>query len=231
MKHIRGFISTTQALRRIFLAPIESPRPQFLRSTFLPTFAQVRLLSNRPQLKQDDQLQAKAKLVKDEEIQSEFVQLVNEDGRLDPPVRLRNALLTIERPHNFILQVSPGVSDQLPICKVVNRQEMREHERAKAKAAHAAKTSTKQIELNWAIDAHDLSHRLKQLTAFLNKGRKVEIVLTKKKRKRAPTVEEVKHLMDSIFQTTKKANAMLVKPMEGEPGKHLVLIVKKKDTQ
>ncbi|KAE8163316.1 translation initiation factor IF-3, C-terminal domain-containing protein [Aspergillus tamarii] len=230
MKHIRGFISTTQALRRTFLAPIETPRPQFLRTAFLPTFTQSRLLSIRRQPQQQDaQLQARARQVKDEEIRSEYIQLVNEDGKLDAPVRLHDALLKIERPDNFILQVSPGFRGRAPVCKVVNRLEMREQERAKAKAAHVSKNSIKQIELNWAIDAHDLSHRLKQLTNFLDKGRKVEVILTKKRGKRSPTVEEVKHVMDSVLQATKDANAMQVKPMEGEPGKHVVLAVKRKD--
>ncbi|GAB1196467.1 hypothetical protein APSETT444_005738 [Aspergillus pseudonomiae] len=212
MKHIRGFISTTQALRRIFLAPIETPRPQFLRSAFLPTFAHSRLLSIRRQPQQQDALlQARARQVKDEEIRSEYIQLVNEDGKLDPPV-------------------SPGFRGRAPVCKVVNRLEMREQERAKAKAAHVNKNSLKQIELNWAIDAHDLAHRLKQLTSFLDKGRKVEVILTKKRGKRSPTVEEVKHVMDSVLQATKDANAMQVKPMEGEPGKHVVLVVKRKDS-
>ncbi|KAB8231470.1 hypothetical protein ETB97_000829 [Aspergillus alliaceus] len=230
MKHLRSFISTTQALRRIFPSPLENTRPQFLRPISLPIVAQTRLLSGRRLSQPDAQPQARARQVKDEEIRAEFIQLVNEDGKLDPPVRLRDALLTIDRPDHFILQVSPGFRGQAPVCKVVNRLEMREQERARAKAAHVSKNSLKQIELNWAIDPHDLSHRLKQLTGFLDKGRKVEVILTKKRGKRAPTVEEVKHLMDSVLQTTKDANAMQVKPMEGEPGKHVILVVKKKDS-
>jgi translation initiation factor IF-3 len=229
MKHIRGFISTTNALRRVFFTPIEAPRAQFFRYTSPATFAQSRFLSIRRQPQQNAQLQGRAKQVKDEEIRAEFITLVNEDGKLDPPTRLSDALLAIKRPDNFILQVSPGFRGRAPVCKVVNRLEMREQERAKAKAAHVTKNAAKQIELNWAIDVHDLSHRLKQLTSFLDKGRKVEVILTKKRGKRAPTVEEIKHVMDSVLQATKEANAMQIKPMEGEPGKHVILSVKKKD--
>lgn len=108
--------------------------------------------------------------------------------------------------------------------------EAREAERARAKAAHALKASTKQVELNWAIDAHDLSHRLKQLSKFLGKGRKVEIILTRKQGKRPPTAQEVKHVMDSVLETVREADSLQVRPMEGEPGRHVTLVAKKRDT-
>ncbi|KAF7594672.1 hypothetical protein BBP40_008565 [Aspergillus hancockii] len=228
MKHLRGFISTTQALRRIFLTPVEYPRAQYFRYSPPFTFAQSRFFSARRQPQKNAQLQKPTQL-KDEEIKSNYIQLVNEEGKLDPPIKLQNALMAIDRPDNFILQVKPGYRFHPPVCKVVNKLQMREQERAKAKATHVTKNAIKQIELNWAIDAHDLSHRLKQLASFLEKGLKVEVILTKKRGKRAPTVEEIKQVMDSVLQATKEANAMQVKPMEGEPGKHVILSVKKKD--
>ncbi|KAF9885101.1 hypothetical protein FE257_000741 [Aspergillus nanangensis] len=230
MKHIRGLISTTQALRHTFLAPPTFPQTQFLRYTLIPVIAQPQSrfysIRRRPA---NAQLLARSKQVKDEDIRSQHVQIVNEEGGLDSPMRLRDALNSFDRSENFLLQVSPGSIDRPPVCKIVSRVALREQERAKAKVTHAAKTAVKQIELNWAIDAHDLAHRLKQLTTFLEKGRKVEIILTRKKGKRPPNVEEVKHLMDSVMQTTKEADAVQMRPMEGEPGKHVILVVKKRD--
>ncbi|KAL4888734.1 translation initiation factor IF-3, C-terminal domain-containing protein [Aspergillus ambiguus] len=231
MKHIRGLLSTTQALRHTFLSSAVSPSPvHCTRYNSPPILTQLRLYSTRRrQPPGNAQLLARLKQVKDEEIRSEYVRIVNEGGGLDAPVRLRDALSAFDRSENFLLQVSPGSRDQPPVCKIVSRVAIKEQERAKAKATHAAKTAVKQIELNWAIDAHDLAHRLKQLTTFLEKGRKVEVVLTRKKGKRAPTVEEVKHVMDSVMQTTREADAVQVRPMEGEPGKHVILVVKKRD--
>ncbi|EAU39061.1 hypothetical protein ATEG_00415 [Aspergillus terreus NIH2624] len=231
MKHIRGLLSTTQALRYTFLSPAVSSSPaRCFQYTPTPLLTQSRLLSTRRRLAPGNaQLLARLKQVKDEEIRSEYVRIVNEGGGLDPPIKLRDALNGIDRSENFLLQVSPGSRDQPPVCKVVSRVAIKEQEKAKAKATHAAKTAVKQIELNWAIDAHDLAHRLKQLTTFLEKGRKVEVVLTRKKGKRAPTVEEVKNVMDSVMQTTREADAIQVRPMEGEPGKHVILVVKKRD--
>ncbi|KAA8651891.1 hypothetical protein EYZ11_009469 [Aspergillus tanneri] len=226
MKHICNLISTTQALRHVFVSPSQFIRFQLFRSTTLPTLNQSRFLHVKRRLS-PAQSTGTGSQPRDEEIRAEFVQVVNENNSLDPPIRLRDVLHTFNRSENYLQQVSPTLPGKPPVCKIVNRVAMRELERSKAKAAHAAKAANKQIELNWAIDAHDLDHRLKQLTTFLEKGRKVEVVLTRKRGKRAPTVEEIKHLMDSVISTIKEANAMQIRPIEGEPGKHVVLIVKK----
>ncbi|KKK14169.1 hypothetical protein P175DRAFT_0499243 [Aspergillus ochraceoroseus IBT 24754] len=231
MTHMRGLISTTQALRRIFLVPQSISRVPFARYSPKQSPLQNRLLhSTSSRLRPYAKPAETPGQARDEDIRAEYVQIVNENNSLDPPMRLSHALRSFDRTENFLLQVSPGTRDQPAVCKIVNRLAMREHERAKAKAAHTAKMAVKQIELNWAIDPHDLSHRLKQLTTFLDKGRKVEIILTRKKGKRAPTIEEVKNVMDKVLQVTKDANAMQVKPMEGEPGKHVILFVKKRDS-
>lgn len=96
-------------------------------------------------------------------------------------------------------------------------------------AKHLAKTSIKQIELNWSIDPHDLSHRLKKLPAFVDKGRTVEIILTRKRNKRMATADEIKQLMDTLRAAIEEANAHQTKPMDGEVGKTLTITVEKKN--
>ncbi|OJJ49840.1 hypothetical protein ASPZODRAFT_156877 [Penicilliopsis zonata CBS 506.65] len=226
MKHIRGLVSAAQALRRTFLTPPQIPnRPQFLRYEPFLARTQLRLIQHSRGPVTD-----KSGLVTDEKIRAEFVHIVNESGSLDEPIRLNNVLRSIDRSKFFLLQVSPATPDKPPVCKIVSKQAMREIERTKAKAAvTASKNSVKQIELNWAIDAHDLAHRLKQLRTFLDKGRKVEIILTRKKGKRPPTADEVRNLMTRVMETTQEANAIPVKPVEGEPGKHVVVVVKKRE--
>ena len=231
MKHMRGLFSMTQTLRHLFLPHLQIPRTAFLPSFRIQNRLPSRSYNSRRDTNPDpsnppDQQQQ----LKDENIRSTFIQIANEEGRLNAPVRLANVLRTIERPANFVLQVSPPTEGAYPVCKVVNRVEAREAERARAKAAHALKVSTKQVELNWAIDAHDLSHRLKQLSKFLGKGRKVEVILTRKQGKRPPTAQEVKHVMDSVLETVREADSLQVKPMEGEPGRHVTLVAKNRDT-
>lgn len=227
MKHIRGLVSTAQALRRSLL-PLEFTRAPFVKYNVPLRQAQLRFLKYSRSTT-DAGPPAKPGPIKDEDIPADIVQVVNENGGLDPPVQKADVLRSLQRPEYSLVQVAPATADRPPVCKILSRRVMWEQERAKAKAAHAAKTSLKQIELNWAIDNHDLSHRLKQLVAFLDKGVKVEIILTRKRGKRAPTPEEVKNLMDNVLATIEEANAIQVKAMEGEPGKHVLMTVKKKD--
>lgn len=226
MKHIRGLVTTTQALHQTFLVPHVLPRSQFLRYAPVQSSSQLRYRFTSSRYSQP----AKTDEFRDEGIQADFIQLVGEDNKLMPPVQLNSVLASIERPAQFVLQVAPGAPDRPPICKVVNRDQMRQRERAVAKTAQATKLSVKQIELNWAIDAHDLSHRLKQLASFLEKGRQVEVILTKKKHKRNATPEEVKNVMDKVLQAVRDANAIQVSAMEGQPGKRVMLTVKQKDS-
>lgn len=228
MKHTRGLVSIGQALCRTFIAPINTSRTGLVHARFLPP------LRHELQRRSFHQSRPLAypdidKFPTNEAINARYVQLVNEENNLEPPVRLSQVLASFDRQEFFLVQVAPAELDRPPICKILNRKETRDRERAKAKASKAAKVQTKQIELNWAIDAHDLEHRLKQLRNFLEKGRKVEIVLSrpKKRGKRAATVEEIKHVMQKVMDTTKECKATLVKAMEGEPGKHVVITVKK----
>lgn len=224
MKHIRGLVSTTQALRQTFFIPQALPRPQLYRYPSLQPPSQIRFRAtiSRSQYGKDE--------TKDENIPWDYIQLVNPDNKLDPPVSLKRALSSIERPGQYILQVSPGSEDKYPICKILSRREVQERTRNLVKAAQAAKVTVKQVELNWAIDAHDLSHRLKQVTKFLEKGRQVEVILMRKKQKRTPTPEEVKYVMDSVLKAVEDAGATQVTPMEGQPGKRVVYTVRKKDS-
>lgn len=56
------------------------------------------------------------------------------------------------------------------------------------------------IELNWAIEKGDLAHRLAKIKGFLEEGRRVEVVLAKKKGGRRATVEECEALIDKIHE-------------------------------
>jgi translation initiation factor IF-3 len=139
----------------------------------------------------------------------------------------------MRRSDQVLVQLDPGDSGRVPVCKIMALSDFREEERAKERAVrmakHSAKTSTKQIELNWSIDPHDLSHRLKKLSGFIDKGRTVEIVLTKKRNKRMATADEIKQLMDRLRAAIEEANAHQTKSMDGEIGKTLTITVEKKN--
>lgn len=227
MKHIRDLMSVRQALRQTFITPPRLSRVGFLQPHTLRNSFQLRLFHESRRLARQDVRQPVQGPIKDEAIRAPFVQTVNEQGDLEMPTRLIDTLKSFDRSKFFLLQVSPGEPGKPPVCKITNKLAYAQREKEKIKAIKAAKTQTKHIELNWAIDAHDLEYRLKQLTTFLEKGRKVEVTLTRKRRKRAPTVDEIKHVIQSVLDTTREAGGLQVKAMEGEPGKEVKITVRK----
>ncbi len=128
----------------------------------------------------------------------------------------------IDRRNELLIQVAGPEEGRWAVCKVMSKQALRESEKARAKnMKQAAKSSkVKELELNWAIDEHDLQHRLDKLQGFLEKGHKVDVVLAGKRRGRQATLEEckivLKKVRDRVLQTE---GAREVREKEGEmPG-------------
>lgn len=119
-----------------------------------------------------------------------------------------------------------------PVCKMVNRKEEYEKEKARKTKEKGAKkvvdpTSVKTLELNWAIDVNnDLNHRLNKVKEFLAEGRRVEIVLAKKKRGRVATREECDNVLSRINAAIEEVKgAKQIKAMEGKVGGVAMLLL------
>jgi translation initiation factor IF-3 len=143
--------------------------------------------------------------------------LVDEEGKLTDPRSTSDILSTIDRRTHTLVIVVPGEPGTPPICKIMNKQAMRESEKAKSKANKNPAATVKTIELNWAIDANDLGHRLNKMKGFLGKGFKVEVVMAGKKKGRKATAEEAEGLIRRIKEAVEVVKgAREMKPMEGK---------------
>lgn len=145
---------------------------------------------------------------------------------------LKSALASFDRSRNFLVQVRAGSEDQAPVCKVVAKSEYIASAKAKGKGKESKPKSTavqiKQIELNWAIDPHDLQHRLDQLETFLSKGKRVSLILTKKKRKRRATPDEAQRVLAAIENKLFEIGVTEVKPRRGKIMEHMEYVLDKK---
>lgn len=243
MASLRGMASTSILLRQAFAAsrytttrrPLQIPSRRIqpisrdqIRTVYRPAGA----VTNPTETNRVVKPQRYSRKINDE-IEADVIQIVDQNGQLESPTRKSNILLAMRRSEQVLVQLDPGDSTRVPVCKIMRMSDFRNEERAKEKAVrmakHASKTSTKQIELNWSIDPHDLSHRLKKLSGFIEKGRTVEIVLTKKRNKRMATTDEIKQLMDRLRAAIEEANAHQTKSMDGEIGKTLTITVEKKN--
>lgn len=125
--------------------------------------------------------------------------------------------------------VSEGSADRPAICKIQNKQELyqREKEARKGKGKLPGQT-VKTIELNWAIEQGDLSHRMDRLREFLGKGYKVEVLLAKKRKGRVATPEEGQALVSKIKEVITEGGWKEQKAQEGELGKQVTIFAEGK---
>ena len=126
-----------------------------------------------------------------------------------------DVLARMDRTTHRLIQVgeapAPGdaFSDQvdappIPVCKIVSKKDAYMNDQRKKAEAKEKKritnitSSVKTLELNWAIDQNDLTHRLERMREFLQEGRKVEVVLAAKKRGRKASPQECEGVLRQI---------------------------------
>lgn len=227
MNHTRGLASCAQVLRQVFIAPVRPSSVGILPLKSLRNDVQSRSFQQSHRLGLKEYRPPVVQSPRNEAIGAPFIHIVNEQGQLGAPISLLDALDSFDKKESFLVQVRGPSENQIPICKIYNQKEYRQGQKILEKAARSSKTGTKQMELNWAVDPHDLSHRMKQLQKFLEKDYRVEILLTTKRRKRSPTVAEIKQVAQSVFDTIKAAGARQVSEPEGELGKQFKIAAKR----
>jgi translation initiation factor IF-3 len=227
MRSSRCVFSTASALHRIFIAPIEASQLQFSPRTAIPTlstFAPSSLSKvPRPLIQRrtlvSSATAAKSRLPRDDEIKSWSVSLVDEEGKLQDPRSTADILSSIDRKKFSLCIVVPGEPGVPPICKIQSKEKLREAEKARQKAERNSRggTANKTMELNWAIDRHDLGHRMDKLKGFLEKGWKVEVVCAKKRKGKTATPEDAEALVARIREVCGSVvGSREFKPMEGK---------------
>ncbi|MCJ1232379.1 hypothetical protein MMC14_000331 [Varicellaria rhodocarpa] len=168
--------------------------------------------------------------VRDEAIRAYEVRVVREDGSLTDPQPLTSVLSSIHRKEKFLVQVAGHGDTEIPICKIQDKIKVREAERAKDKAArNAGAKKDKQLELGWGIGPNDLGHRLNKMKDFLEQGKRVEIIVGKKRRAREVGPDESAALLVRIRNRIERVEgAKEWKVMEGIPGDLVTIFVERK---
>lgn len=229
--------SASKALYRIFIAPIEHSAlrlPHQTQLAFAPSTSQLPLkrLPQRNYASFTPIL--KSRLPCDEEITSPLIHLVTPDGKLSSPQPPEDILSTLDRQTQTLVTVSvasDSPSDSkpsYPICRIIAKKTLYESQKAKSKSKSSKKKENpskivKTLELNWAIDAHDLKHRLERVREFLEKGFRVDVVMAGKKKGRRASVEEAERLVRQVRALVEGCGGREWKAMDGQAGGSAVL--------
>ncbi|KAK2853335.1 hypothetical protein FQN49_005168 [Arthroderma sp. PD_2] len=237
MTCFRPLFSAAQALRCTFIASESQAVQTTKRLHALPT-QQLRYYQSSPTLRISPSpclsypppRSRTPRPIRDESIPSATVVIVQDNGELGPPMPLKTALTQFNRSLNFLVQVSPKAEGRPAVCKVVNKADYNKDEQERKGAGKPKSTGVqiKQIELNWAIDPHDLSHRLGQLETFLEKGKRVSLILTKKRNKRRATPDEAQRVLASIEEKMFEIGVAEVKPRKGKILERIEYVLDKK---
>ncbi|RMD40581.1 hypothetical protein DV735_g4547, partial [Chaetothyriales sp. CBS 134920] len=169
------------------------------------------------------------------DITARWVQVRNEDGKLSSPQMLETVLSQIQPTTQLVRQLAPPGQGQTPDTAIVEvteistllKQVAAREQAAKEVQRKAREAKPKQLELNWAISENDLELKMRQMEDFLDKGKKVELILAAKRRQRKATPEEAEALMAKLDERVENAGAKKVK-MEGKLLGQATITVQKK---
>lgn len=101
----------------------------------------------------------------------------------------------------------------------------------KVKKSNPALT-LKTLELNWAIDGHDLEHRLNTMKGFLRKGFRVDVLLVGKRKKRKAEPEEAERTLRTVKEAIAEVEgAKEWKAQDGKVGGMMKLFVEGKEVE
>lgn len=110
------------------------------------------------------------------------------------------------------------------MARIVSKAWLREVAQAAWKPKRDPTDATKQVELSWAIDSHDLFHRVRRIQEFLREGRRVEVLVAGKKKGRTTTKDEVDVIMTAVRDAIAEVEgASEWKEMEGQVGMEVIL--------
>jgi translation initiation factor IF-3 len=178
----------------------------------------------------------RSKQLIDEAIPHKLVCLVDPaTGGLLPSSPLQNLLHTLDRTRFTIHLVDP--SHDPPICRIIDKKEQYTKQQAKKALNASGLTSSgaikgssappREVQLTWGVSSHDLGHKLNKAKELLQKGFRVQVIISPKKgadsidaKGKARVIESVKLAIDEF--------GILAKPTENK-GVQVILEFKKRE--
>ncbi|KAK3499957.1 uncharacterized protein B0T23DRAFT_371130 [Neurospora hispaniola] len=240
----RVFLESASASAPLLLQTILLPRlsvaaatATILNQTRCPFSTQGALQVKWGKRKPGQDEKKDAGLPRDLAIKEPWVYLRGLDGRLTEKQRPADIINRLDRIRYSLAMVwappkpTPGEPEpekdenlpDWPVCVIVDRRAEAAALQAKAKEERRKQVSKKELEINWAIAAHDLGFRTRQLQNFLRKGHRVEIMLLQKKdkkQKKTATQEECQEVVRMIREAVAEVpKVQEVKAMDGQVGK------------
>ncbi|KAI5461728.1 hypothetical protein BGZ63DRAFT_342839, partial [Mariannaea sp. PMI_226] len=157
--------------------------------------------------------------------------MVLDNGNVDGPLLTRHVLSRLDsseslRMVNPYIPARPkdGRMAEYALCKIVNKKDeyLRQREaKERRRVAKATSAKVKELELNWAIGENDLQTKMRQLSGFLEKGWRVEIILGKKKGGRKVEDAEAAQVLSKVKKAIEELGGKEYRDMSGQVNRSL----------
>ncbi|CAG8776113.1 22348_t:CDS:2 [Dentiscutata erythropus] len=135
-----------------------------------------------------------------------YVKFVNQEGKLEGIISVKKLLATIDREKYWLVEIESN--ENPPICKLIEKKLA--YEKSK-KQIQNTPIVTKELQMTWKVDDHDLMHKISRAKSWLVKGYQVEIVISNRgvqKKKRALD----RTIMDKILNELKEYSKEIREP-------------------
>jgi len=137
------------------------------------------------------------KTLKNEEISTEHVMLVDESGKMVGKVSTEEALALAQGKGLDLVEVQ---KKEIPICKIMDRtKEVYKKRRNLKKMQKHNRKKTKEMKIGLSISEHDLQTKTTQMSKFLSEGHCVRLTLKLKGREMSIGNSFIEEKTDHIF--------------------------------
>ncbi|CAG8732330.1 2571_t:CDS:1, partial [Dentiscutata heterogama] len=135
-----------------------------------------------------------------------YVKFVNQEGKLEGIISVKKLLATIDREKYWLVEVESN--ENPPICKLIEKKLAYEKRK---KQIQNTPIVTKELQMTWKVDDHDLMHKISRAKSWLAKGYQVEIVISNRGvQKKKRTLDRT--IMDKILNELKEYSKEIREP-------------------
>jgi translation initiation factor IF-3 len=150
------------------------------------------------------------KTLQNEEISTEHVMLVDENGKMVGKVSTKYALSFAQNKGLDLVEVQ---QKEIPVCKIMDQtKETYKKRRNVKKSQKSNRKKTKELKIGLSISEHDLQTKISQMSKFLSNGHLVKLTLRLKGREMSMgesfIEEKAAHILESIKVPYKKEGNM-----------------------
>ena len=160
------------------------------------------------------------------QIKSQEVRLIDENGNQKGILKIENALDYAEKVGLDLIEISPN--GKPPVCKILNfgkfKYEIEKQIKLNKKKQHIV--HVKEIRLRPNTDDHDLITKLNKAEKFLNNGDKLKITILLRGREILNRKEAGKELIERVIEILKDIS-MIDKPIDIQ-GRRLSVVLSPK---